>query len=173
MIALLFGVALLAANAVFVAAEFASIAARQTTLEAKVAGGSRLASLALQSTRNIQLQLAGAQLGITMASLGLGSVLEPFVDHELGAFFEWLGFIPEGLTHPIIEPPRYLVRRLAPVESDAGRRNPRLCPALEHGGWASGSAPFWSAGVAEDAGTASAQPKCAATGAGTACLAYL
>lgn len=100
MTALLVGVVLLAANAVFVAAEFASIAARQTSLEARHAAGSRLAGLALDSTRRIQLQLAGAQLGITMASLGLGSVLEPFVDEQLGRAFERLPLLPEGAAHP-------------------------------------------------------------------------
>ncbi|MCC6435344.1 MAG: HlyC/CorC family transporter [Acidimicrobiales bacterium] len=101
MIAILIGVVLLVANALFVAAEFASITARQTSLEAKAAAGSRAASVALESTRNLQLQLAGAQLGITMASLGLGSVLEPFVDEQLRNLAAAVPAIPEGVAHPM------------------------------------------------------------------------
>ncbi len=100
MTAILLGVVLLVANALFVAAEFASIAARQTSLEARAAGGSRAASTALGLARNIQLQLAGAQLGITMASLGLGSVFEPYVDEQLVRLFEW-GPVPESVLHPL------------------------------------------------------------------------
>ncbi|MEZ5233924.1 MAG: CNNM domain-containing protein [Acidimicrobiales bacterium] len=101
MIAIVVGVVLLAANALFVAAEFASIAARQSSLEARAAAGSRLASVALDATRNIQLQLAGAQLGITMASLGLGSVLEPFVDEQLRRLAAAVPVVPEGVAHPV------------------------------------------------------------------------
>jgi CBS domain containing-hemolysin-like protein len=99
-IALLAGLLLLLANAVFVAAEFACIAARQSRLEARIAAGSRTAVPALHATRHIQLQLAGAQLGITMASLGLGSVLEPYLDEQFGHALAWLPGIPEGLVHP-------------------------------------------------------------------------
>lgn len=111
MSALLIGVLLITANALFVAAEFASIAARQTSLEARMAAGSRMAGVALAATRNIQLQLAGAQLGITMASLGLGSVLETYLDEHLGRLLDRLSFMPEGLAHPAA----FLVSLLAVV----------------------------------------------------------
>ena len=50
--------------------------------------------------RHLSLQLAGAQLGITMASLGLGFVAEPALAHILES---WLGPIdlPEAATHGI------------------------------------------------------------------------
>jgi CBS domain containing-hemolysin-like protein len=56
--------------------------------------------VALGSMRHLSLQLAGAQLGITMASLGLGFVAEPAFAHILES---WLGPIdlPDALTHGI------------------------------------------------------------------------
>jgi CBS domain containing-hemolysin-like protein len=100
-IPLLLGVVLLAANGFFVAAEFATIAARQTKLETMAEAGSRRAAVALGATKQIQLQLAGAQLGITMASLGLGSVFEPFVDRHLHRAAGAVPGVPEGVATPI------------------------------------------------------------------------
>lgn len=74
---LLVAVGLLMANAFFVMAEFALAGARRERLEAMGAGGSRLAGQAIASIDQLSLMLAGAQLGITMASLGLGFVAEP------------------------------------------------------------------------------------------------
>ena len=70
---------LLLANGFFVAVEFALIASRRTKLEALAEQGSTRARIAVGSMRHLNLQLAGAQLGITMASLLLGFVAEPAV----------------------------------------------------------------------------------------------
>ena len=70
---------LLVPTAFFVAVEFALIASRRTKLEAMAEQGSARARLALGSMRHLNVQLAGAQLGITMASLLLGYVAEPTV----------------------------------------------------------------------------------------------
>lgn len=84
---------LLLANGFFVAVEFAVIASRATKLEALAEGGDIRARLALDATRGVSLQLAGAQLGITMASLGLGAVAEPTLSHGLETV---LGPLPGG-----------------------------------------------------------------------------
>ena len=93
--------ALLVANGFFVAVEFALIASRRTKLEALVQEGSARARLALGSMRNLNLQLAGAQLGITMASLVLGYVAEPtvagLIEHAVERFVD----IPSGVLHSI------------------------------------------------------------------------
>ena len=69
---------LLIANAFFVAVEFALLASRVTRLEPMAEDGDdRRAAVALDAIRDLQPQLAGAQLGITMASLGLGWIGEP------------------------------------------------------------------------------------------------
>jgi CBS domain containing-hemolysin-like protein len=70
---------LLALNGFFVAAEFALLASRRSRIEQLAADGDRRARHALAGLREITLMLAGAQLGITMCSLGLGAVAEPAV----------------------------------------------------------------------------------------------
>jgi CBS domain containing-hemolysin-like protein len=97
--ALLLTVVLLALNAFFVAAEFALISARRTKIEPLVAG-SRAARTTLRAMERVSLVMAGAQLGITACSLGLGAVGEPAVAHLLEPVFEQLG-VPEQLLHPI------------------------------------------------------------------------
>ncbi len=78
-VALLLAIALLALNGFFVAAEFALLAARRSRIEQLAAEGNRRARFALSGVRELTLMLAGAQLGITMCSLGLGAVAEPAV----------------------------------------------------------------------------------------------
>ena len=84
-VALLVGLGLLLANGAFVAAEFALLAARRSKIEALAEEGSKAAGHALAGLREISLMLAGAQLGITMASLGLGATAEPALHAGLDA----------------------------------------------------------------------------------------
>lgn len=90
-------VVLLVANGFFVAAEFAYITARRNVLEQKPGGSARIA---VGLNKNLSLSLTAAQLGITMASLGLGAVAEPAVAHLLE---QALGFVPlsEEVIHVI------------------------------------------------------------------------
>ncbi len=78
-------VLLLALNAFFVAAEFALLAARRSRIEQLAADGNKRAVSALAGIRELTLMLAGAQLGITMCSLGLGAVAEPAIAHVIEA----------------------------------------------------------------------------------------
>jgi CBS domain containing-hemolysin-like protein len=98
--ALLVAVALLAFNAFFVGAEFALISARRTQIEPKAAAGSSMARTTLRAMENVSLMMAGAQLGITICSLGLGAVGEPAVAHLLEPWLERAG-VPDGFLHPI------------------------------------------------------------------------
>lgn len=76
----IFGVvALVAANGFFVAAEFALVAADRARLESAAAGGERRAKLVMALLGRLSFHLSGAQLGITLTSLGLGFVAEPTV----------------------------------------------------------------------------------------------
>lgn len=95
---LLLAFGLLLANGFFVAVEFALIASRRTKLEAMAAQGSARARLAIGSMRHLNVQLAGAQLGITIASLLLGYVAEPTV----------AGLIEDGVGHVVDLPDRVL-----------------------------------------------------------------
>lgn len=97
--ALVVGVVLLAFNAFFVGAEFALISARRTQLEPLAAGGSWAARITLRAMERVSLVMAGAQLGITMASLGLGAIAEPALAHVLEPLFHAV-HVPDSLLHP-------------------------------------------------------------------------
>ena len=93
-------VLLLALNALFVGAEFALISARRTRIEPRIEAGSRAAKMALTAMENISQVMAAAQLGITLASLGLGAVAEPAIAHLFEPMFEVLN-VPDDLVHPL------------------------------------------------------------------------
>ncbi len=99
--ALLVAVGLLIANGFFVGAEFALVAVRRTRIEQLAGEGNTTAVTALKSIREISFMLAGVQLGITMASLGLGYVAEPAVAHGLESLLEGFAEMPSGLLHTI------------------------------------------------------------------------
>ena len=70
---------LIAMNGFFVAAEFACVKIRPSRLETLIQEGSRQAKYAKQLTDHLDASLSVTQLGITLASLGLGWVGEPAV----------------------------------------------------------------------------------------------
>ncbi|MHC4434983.1 MAG: CNNM domain-containing protein, partial [Planctomycetota bacterium] len=76
---LLLAAFLLAANAFFVAAEFALVKAKLFRIESAAESGSSAAQRTVHIQKHIEPYLAACQLGITMASLGLGWVGEPTV----------------------------------------------------------------------------------------------
>jgi CBS domain containing-hemolysin-like protein len=97
---LLLALALLLLNAFFVGAEFAVISARRSQIEPLAADGRRAARTTLWALEHLSLMLACAQLGITVASLGLGAVAEPLVAHLLEAPFA-AARLPQDLLHPV------------------------------------------------------------------------
>ena len=70
---------LVAVNGFFVAAEFALVRARREKMEALRDEGARGAALALQQMDSIDRYLSACQLGITMASIGIGFLGEPAI----------------------------------------------------------------------------------------------
>ncbi|MBB3045032.1 DUF21 domain-containing protein [Nocardioides sp. LMS-CY] len=98
--AVLLAVVLLVLNAFFVGAEFALVSARRSQIEPRAQDGSRLARTTLRAMEHVSLMMAGAQLGITICSLGLGAVGEPAVAHLIAPLLEAL-HVPHGLLHPI------------------------------------------------------------------------
>jgi CBS domain containing-hemolysin-like protein len=97
---ILLAVFLLAANAFFVGAEFALISARRSQIEPRAQAGSRMARTTLRAMEDISLMMAGAQLGITICSLGLGAIGEPAVAHLLEPLFHAVG-VPDQALHPV------------------------------------------------------------------------
>lgn len=91
-------------NGFFVAAEFSLARARVTRLEQLVEGGRGPARLAREQVRHIDRYLAACQLGITLASLGLGWLGEPAFAHLIEPVLSSVGMgdAAAGLTAIII-----------------------------------------------------------------------
>ncbi len=98
--ALAASVLLLAGNGFFVAAEFALVASKPHRLERLAERGSRAATAALRGSRELSLMLAGAQLGITICSLGLGALAEPAIAHLIDPLLRATG-LPEEVSYAI------------------------------------------------------------------------
>ena len=82
--------ALVALNGFFVAAEFALVKIRETQLDTLVAKGHRRAKVARSIISNLTSFLSATQLGITMASLGLGWIGQPVFAGLLSPVLGWL-----------------------------------------------------------------------------------
>lgn len=78
-------------NGFFVAAEFALVKVRGSQLDSLAEEGHRGAGRAKHLTNNLEAYLSACQLGVTLASLGLGWVGEPVLAHLLGPVFPMLG----------------------------------------------------------------------------------
>lgn len=98
--AVLLIIALLAANAFFVAAEFSLVSSRRDRLESLIAQGKTKAEAVLYATEHLSIYLAGAQFGVTVASLILGKVAEPAIAHFIEVPFAAVDLPPE-LLHPV------------------------------------------------------------------------
>ncbi len=83
-------------NGFFVAAEFAFVGVRRSRVETLADEGSKGAKRLLGLLDNLSAYLSASQLGITLASLGLGALGEPVVEAILGGALESL---PESARH--------------------------------------------------------------------------
>ena len=94
---LLLALFLVALNALFVAAEFAFVKIRATQVDRLVEEGKAAAGAVKTATRKLDAYLSVCQLGITIASLGLGWVGERAFEHLLEPLALAIG-LPEGTT---------------------------------------------------------------------------
>jgi CBS domain containing-hemolysin-like protein len=94
--------ALVAVNGFFVGAEFALVRARRSRLESLATSGTRGARRALHQIDSIDSYLAACQLGITMASLGIGFLGEPAIarllEPTLGEFMSHAVAVAVSIT---------------------------------------------------------------------------
>ncbi|MBN8710107.1 MAG: hypothetical protein BGO12_23630 [Verrucomicrobia bacterium 61-8] len=88
------------ANGFFVAAEFAIVKIRASQLKPMLRQGDWRVPMALKAVNNLDACLSATQLGITLSSLGLGWLGEPFLAHWLTPIFHWLG-VPETFHHTL------------------------------------------------------------------------
>jgi len=91
---------LLVANGFFVAAEFAIVKVRGIRIEALADQGNLAARMSVRILRNVEAYLSACQLGITMASLGLGWIGEPAVSALLEPILHPLG-LGAAMVHTI------------------------------------------------------------------------
>lgn len=98
LVSLSIAVLLLAANAFYVAAEFALVKSKGFRIDAMAEDNRFAARLLQKMMRNVEAYLACCQLGITMASLGLGWVGEPTVAALLTPVLIPLG-MPDSALH--------------------------------------------------------------------------
>lgn len=88
-------------NGFFVAAEFSLVKIRDTQLSGLVARGHRGAKRARHILRHLNSYLSATQLGVTVASLGLGWIGEPIFLSLLVPVLRWLGVESPNLQHSI------------------------------------------------------------------------
>jgi len=88
-------------NGFFVAAELALVKIRDTQLDMLVLKGHRRAKIARQLVRNLDAAISATQLGITLASLGLGVLVEPVFQALLAPIYSWLNVGSETVRHTV------------------------------------------------------------------------
>jgi magnesium and cobalt exporter, CNNM family len=89
--------ALVCANGLFVAAEFSIVTVRKTRVDQLIAEGHRRARAVRRAVTSPDRYIAATQLGITMASLGLGWLAEPAL---ASVFLPALAFLPAHIAEP-------------------------------------------------------------------------
>ncbi|MDP2481423.1 MAG: hemolysin family protein [Candidatus Palauibacterales bacterium] len=94
---------LVGANGFFVAAEFALVKARRTRMQELAEGGDLLARAVQAAQANLDRSISGTQLGITIASIGLGWIGEPAIADTLSGLFArlpgpWSGIATHGVA---------------------------------------------------------------------------
>lgn len=95
-------IVLVLANGFFVAAEFALVSVRRTRIAELVAQGNQAAQWAKKALENPDQVIAATQLGITLASLGLGWVGEPALSHLIEPLIHLFpGEIQSEVSHSI------------------------------------------------------------------------
>lgn len=98
---LLGALGLVALNAFFVVGEFALVKVRRTRLQELVDNGQKSARVALDVTGHIDTYLSACQLGITLASLGLGWLGEPAIARLISPVFMQVSGWSSVYTHTV------------------------------------------------------------------------
>jgi CBS domain containing-hemolysin-like protein len=88
-------------NGFFVAAELALVRIRETQIETLVLKGHRRARIVWRLIKNLDATIGAIQFGITLASLGLGVLVEPVFEAVLTPAFNGLGVISPTVRHTV------------------------------------------------------------------------
>ncbi|MBA2362203.1 MAG: DUF21 domain-containing protein, partial [Chloroflexia bacterium] len=123
MLGLVAVVVLVLANGFFVATEFAIVAVRRSRIDQLAEAGSASAKAAQRVVHHLDAYIAACQLGITLASLGLGWIGEPAFAHLIEPPLEAVvgSFAPSaapavavGIAFTIITALHIVIGELAP-----------------------------------------------------------
>jgi CBS domain containing-hemolysin-like protein len=96
---LLWVFALVLVNGLFVAAELALVKIRDTQVETLALRGDRRAKIVRRLIQNLEATISATQFGITLASLGVGVLVEPVFQGLLNPVFGWLHVDSPGARH--------------------------------------------------------------------------
>lgn len=99
-LSIIFVIILVLLSAFFVAAEFAIVRVRPSRVKQLIKEGNKTAKLVQKILNQIDVYLSACQLGITLASLGLGALGEPAVSYFLDPILNSLN-LPEQVSHII------------------------------------------------------------------------
>jgi magnesium and cobalt exporter, CNNM family len=113
---------LVGVNAFFVAAEFALVRARRSRIEAMAREGQTGAQMALDELEEITEYLSACQLGVTLASIGIGFLGEPAIAHLFEPLFG--GGVSHGLAVAISIAIAYLL--VTAVHITVGEQVPKV-----------------------------------------------
>ena len=83
-------VLLVLANAFFVAAEYALVRVRRTKIDKLIEDGVRRAAVVRQSLEQMDRYISATQVGVTLASLALGAIGEPFIARRIHGLMDLL-----------------------------------------------------------------------------------
>jgi CBS domain containing-hemolysin-like protein/mannitol/fructose-specific phosphotransferase system IIA component len=96
---LLIAALLILLNAFFVLAEFAAVKVRPTRMDELAAKGSRAARMVQHIQANLDSYLSVCQVGITLASIGIGLVVEPVCAQIFMPLLKWAGDMTAVTAH--------------------------------------------------------------------------
>jgi CBS domain containing-hemolysin-like protein len=97
-------------NGFFVAAEFAIVKVRSSQVELRAQSGNAMAKMALHMITHLDAYLSATQLGITLASLGLGWIGESVVSQIVINIMHFFGFTGgDALAHTIALPVSFAI----------------------------------------------------------------
>ncbi len=94
-------VGLVLANGFFVAAEFALVKVRASQLRPLAKAGGWRVKMALWANEHLGAMLSASQLGVTLASLGLGWVGEPYLAHRLAPLLTRFGVTDPAMVSSV------------------------------------------------------------------------
>jgi putative hemolysin len=111
---LLISILLFAANALFVAAEYALVSARRVRIKSLADKGNRAAAAVLRCLDDKNQYVAGIQIGITFFSIGIGAVSEPALSQALGAALKVHPTLLSLISIVIVSYPLVVLAELVP-----------------------------------------------------------